>query len=414
MRKIASAPATSRPVKAPKFGQYTAVDPFGGFDLNLMYVAATTAPASAKEAKLRELTAPNAWGTNGSIIDFDALGKSGSRASSISFLGPILESVDLGNHISHAVLYKNGKKYELGTLRGKSSSAYAMNASGQITGESDGHAFLYEGLPRQGGHMIDLGVISGQGNSVGYALNDAGQVVGTATTIHPRTESHAFIYEGVAGKDGHMVDLGTLGGSVSYAYAVNAAGQVVGQATAIPWPRNHGHNIYHAFLYDGIPGKGGRMYDLGTLPGGDHSVARAINASGQIVGMSAIGGRPGEYAFRYDGIPGKGGRMTPLASGSGSEAVAINDAGYIVGNSGGEGVLWKPDGSVINLRKWLAEVNPRAAGHWGMLRPGKITNGGLIGGSGLYRDEPSGKLIFHRFYLDASGLVSGAKGPGKP
>jgi probable HAF family extracellular repeat protein len=210
-----------------------------------------------------------------------------------------------------------------------------------------------------------------------------------------------------------MVDLGTLGGSDSSAYAVNAAGQVVGQATAIPWPRNHGHNIYHAFLYDGIPGKGGRMYDLGMLPGGESSTARDINASGEIVGMSEVSGHK-KHAFLYKGIPGKGGKMIALPGGWSCEAYSINDAGYICGNSDVGGIIWKPDGTIIDLRKWLVEVNPKAAKHWGLLRPGKITNSGVISGNGLYRDEPSGNPVFHRFYLDASGLISSAKGQGMP
>ncbi len=413
MRDLAASPAASRPPNAPQFGENAAIDPFGGFDLNLLYVAATTSPVSARQEKLREMTVPNAWGTNGSIIDLDALAKPGGPASSISFPDPIVRTVDISKDIHRAILYDKDQMYDLGTLGGKNSSASAINAGGQIAGTSnisDGHehAFLYEGVPGHGGHMIDLGVISGVGNSTGRALTSRGQVVGMATTIHPKTEDHAFIYQGVPGKDGRMVDLGTLGGSVSSAYAVNDAGQIVGQSTTASESRDGGRYIYHAFLYDGIPGKGGRMYDLGMLPGGGYSVAYDINASGEIVGTSGVSGH-GKHAFRYQGIPGKGGRMIALPGAWNCEAYGINDEGYVVGNSDMGGIVWKPDGSIVNLRKWLAEVNPRAASHWAMLRPGRITNNGLIFGSGLIDDGMSHDPIFHSFILDASGLVSGAK-----
>jgi len=45
---MATTPAASRPDRAPQFDKYTAIDPFGGFDLNLLYAAATTAPAPTK------------------------------------------------------------------------------------------------------------------------------------------------------------------------------------------------------------------------------------------------------------------------------------------------------------------------------------------------------------------------------
>src|SRR5262245_59554934 len=68
-----------------------------------------------------------------------------------------------------------------------------------------------------------------------------------------------------------VTDLGTLGGSSSLAYGINDAGQVVGEATT-----SGGYG--HAFLY-----QNGGMADLGTL-GGTYSVANGINDVGQVVG----------------------------------------------------------------------------------------------------------------------------------
>ena len=54
--------------------------------------------------------------------------------------------------------------------------------------------------------------------------------------------------------------LGTLGGSNSVGYGVNDAGQVAG------WSQIAGNNATHAFL---SAANGGALTDLGTLSGGD-------------------------------------------------------------------------------------------------------------------------------------------------
>jgi probable HAF family extracellular repeat protein len=70
-----------------------------------------------------------------------------------------------------------------------------------------------------------------------------------------------------------ITDLGTLpGGDFSVAHGINSRGQVVG------WS-NTASGGSHAFLWED-----GRMTDLGTLPGGEFSQALGINARGQVVG----------------------------------------------------------------------------------------------------------------------------------
>src|SRR5438128_10677206 len=79
-------------------------------------------------------------------------------------------------------------------------------------------------------------------------------------------------------------DLGTLGGSQSLAWDINDSGQIVGESTTADGET-------HAFLYTG-----GTMTDLAALPFGDPGVrsrtssARAINASGQLVGWATRAG----------------------------------------------------------------------------------------------------------------------------
>jgi probable HAF family extracellular repeat protein len=96
--------------------------------------------------------------------------------------------------------------------------------------------------------------------------------------------SHAFSWTQAGG----MVDLGTLGGTASGAIAVNATGQVVGLST-LP-----GDGSFHAFSWT----QEGGMVDLGTL-GGTNSYAAAVNATGQVVGGSHIPGDSTQHAVLW-------------------------------------------------------------------------------------------------------------------
>jgi probable HAF family extracellular repeat protein len=134
--------------------------------------------------------------------------------------------------VFHAFLYTPGSGMtDLGTLGGGSSTGYAINASGQVTGvavTANGalHAFLYT----PGSGMTDLGTL-GDGESKGYGINASGQVTG-------EVPSGGFLYTPGSG----MTDLGTLGGGSSTGYAINASGQVTGEAVTPG-------GALHAFLY---------------------------------------------------------------------------------------------------------------------------------------------------------------------
>jgi probable HAF family extracellular repeat protein len=88
-----------------------------------------------------------------------------------------------------------------------------------------------------------------------------------------------------------LVDLGTLGGPNSYfatepiVQAVDDRGTVVGAAdTQTPDPNHPGSYIAHAYRW-----RKGRISDLGTLPGGQSSVAFWVNGRGLIIGDSDNG-----------------------------------------------------------------------------------------------------------------------------
>ncbi len=216
----------------------------------------------------------------------------------------------------------------LGTLGGRSSTAIAVNASGAIVGhaaisnpfdeygEVINHAVLFSG---NGVNNIDLGTLDGGFYSSATAINGSGTIVGNSTI--PTGEEGSFTRAvRFSGNGINNVDLGTLGGNYSFARAINASGLIVGAATT------KDSDYYRATLFSG---NGVSNTDLGAL-GRGASYAMAINASGTIVGYSDT---PFDltHAFVY-----RDGTMVDLNSLINTmggivltKAVGINDAGQI-------------------------------------------------------------------------------------
>src|SRR5258708_40220389 len=97
-----------------------------------------------------------------------------------------------------------------------------------------GHdAFRYSG-----GRRVDVGTLGGA-PSVAAAINAVGQIVGNSFTS-TNSARHAFLYS-----DGQRFDLGTLGGLNSAANGINALGQVVGYSFIA------GNGAFRAFLDNG-------------------------------------------------------------------------------------------------------------------------------------------------------------------
>jgi probable HAF family extracellular repeat protein len=230
-----------------------------------------------------------------------------------------------------------------------SSWAFWISDNGLVAGESENNAIdSLVGAPSslavlwKDGKIINLGTLGGN-ESVAGAVNNRGEVVGAALNAisdpypgrYPDseyfifgngTESHAFLWRG-----GTMQDLGTLGGPDSAAFLVNERGQVAG-ASDVDFASNvvTGGPTVHPFLW-----QHGKMIDLVAhapegMFGGTYGSVSALNDGGQLAGTMNLTGDLTWHSFLWDG-----GKLTDLGTlgGAITTAIGMNNSGHIVGRS---------------------------------------------------------------------------------
>ena len=230
-----------------------------------------------------------------------------------------------------------------------SSWAYWISDNGMVAGESEDNTVdSLVGAPSslavlwKDGKFINLGTLGGN-ESAAAAVNNRGEVVGAAlnTTSDPYpgrypdgnffiygngTESHAFYWS-----DGKMQDLGTLGGPDSVAFFINERGQVAG-ASDVDFASNvvTGGPTVHPFLW-----QHGKMIDLVAhapegMFGGTYGSVSALNDRGQVAGNMNLTGDLTWHSFLWDE-----GELTDLGTlgGAITTAIGMNNSGHIVGRS---------------------------------------------------------------------------------
>jgi len=173
---------------------------------------------------------------------------------------------------------------DLGALPGDSSSVgWAINENGDVVGWSNGQAGTRAFVFTDANGMVALPGLPAKPRTVARDINEAGVIVGSANAGGTDL-GHAVLWSG-----GSVQDLGTLGtGFFSEAWGLNNLGQVVGWSYT---DGGSGLTGVHGFLYTASDG----MIDL--TPQSDTGSAHDINDAGQITGYkTAVGGY---HAFRW-------------------------------------------------------------------------------------------------------------------
>jgi probable HAF family extracellular repeat protein len=222
--------------------------------------------------------------SGGQVTDLGALpGYSSTGAVAANASGVVV-----GNAYSATSASSIGFIYQNGQITSIGISPTAINSSGQIIGlsisSSNPGSFLY-----QNGSLTQLPTLGGTQN-IAFAINAQGQVVGNSSlagSSGPGTiVLNAYLYS-----NGKMLDLGTLpGGGNSEATGINNSSQVVGDSGG------------HAFLW-----QNGTMYnlaDLLTVPAPfPLSYSMAINNAGQIIGVYDNAGTLTGFMLTPDNLP---------------------------------------------------------------------------------------------------------------
>jgi len=289
------------------------------------------------------------------------IGSHGAEAMHVANDGSVVGAETLPSQA--AFVYRDG----VGTVLGGppdsiGSVAHGANSSGLIVGSASYDARSAAIVFDNPGFTALPPVPGYTSQASAISVNEAGQIVGTAGNA--TGELRAFLYD-----SGLMINLGTLaGGNSSLATGVNKLGHVVGASGT-------GQDTF-AFLY-----KAGAMTSLGTLPGYTTSYATGVNDQDVVVGL--VNNASNYYApFIY-----KNGIMRLLKRMNSDEygaANAVNNHGDVVGftsctpKNTWRGFLFSH--GVLTSLNQLPEV--KAAG-WKSLAPQSIDDQGRIVGIGV-------------------------------
>ena len=304
------------------------------------------------------------------IIELEGLGGSYTKPFAINEKGWITGECNIDWRY-HAGLWNKStlEVYDLGSLDGDNSVGYDINDRGQVAGHYTplGHSFLDpHAMYWEKGVMIDLGTLEDGIDSESWAINNSGQVVGYSDRFG-EGNFVAFSWD----KDNGMVNLGGLDlDSWSKAYDINELGYAVGNSTYYDG-QNHPHN---AVIWT-APNE---LIDLGTL-GGPSSEAFGINDFNQVVGRADT--NSDTHAFYWD----KGIMYDihkDIMDMEDSGASAINNYSQVVGfmstyyNSDFKPFFWQPGQDMILLTYLL----PPKLNHWDLEGAKDINDMGQIVG----------------------------------
>jgi probable HAF family extracellular repeat protein len=257
--------------------------------------------------------------------------------------GFLLETTDL---ICRGFVWQDGVTRELPPLGGNHSFATGVNNRGEVVGWAetavhdptcvDAQVLQFRAAvwdPKDGSNgrikARELRPFGDDSASAATAINDAGQVVGISgdcdQAVGRFSAKHAVLWE----KNGKPTEIPNLGGTTWHTpMDINAQGDVVGFSNPAGAGDPEGEFIARAFRW--VYGAA-TADDLETLPGDRFSEAFAINAQGQVVGVS-FGGASGSRAFLWQNdVLTNLNDLVDIAPDVLVSAQDINDAGQITG-----------------------------------------------------------------------------------
>ena len=243
----------------------------------------------------------------GIAADPVALNDHGLIVGGITVNDPSHPSTNGNDCCWRAVKWEHGRIAQLGMLAGPQSQATAVNERGQIVGFSETQPGSVHALLWQDGRTIDLGP------GIAVDISENGIVVGTV---------------GVKGDRGFVWERGIRKELPFSSTAVNERGEVVGDVTVnapMAWPDDLKARPY--YWRSGLTGL------LPTLPGFGSTSAKAINARGEIAGVTMT--KNGDQHL----VLWRGGRMRDLGvigRGRGIGHVSLVDVGQVHLNRSGQ------------------------------------------------------------------------------
>ena len=226
---------------------------------------------------------------------------------------------------------------DLGTLGGTFGYAGGLNIWGSVVGASTlqgdtaQHAFFW-----RDGHMTDLGTLGGLNSDAPFPGNDLNQVAGDAeTSSHdPLGEDYCGLGTGLIclpflWQNGRMTPLPLLGGNNGFASEINNWGVIAGtsetttQDPDCPPPR----------VLQSLPvyWSKGKIHQLPILPGDSGGLAQLINDLGPIAGRSGTCSHDALHAVFWQN--GRVMDMGNLGGTRGNIPIDINIWGQVTGSS---------------------------------------------------------------------------------
>jgi RHS repeat-associated protein len=335
--------------------------------------------------------------TTYAIHDLGTLGGTTSSASAIDASGDVVGTAATNSDsANHAVVWFNGQAaQDLGTFGGTNSQATGINSFGEVVGNADNgsggsDAFSWQ----QGQNLTDMTTLENGEILTAQAVNDDGVVTGSA--VFPIIDT-AGVEDGYALNatfQGNFIELGNIhstGGSADY-FGVSST-SAVGTFVDI---NNFTHGVIADLAHSGsaqeLPGLASRL----SL--NNEALAIATSADGQtqyVVGDEQVLVRSGL------GFVAIGEGVLWTVTSSGISAVAFNSSGNVVGRAvnglrqavgedvgASHAVVWDSTNGLVDLNALI----PQGTG-WQLTNATGINDQGEICGTGTINGQQHAFLL---------------------